>query len=97
VRAAIVLGRDGELLAADPAGTELGERMRELTLSLLEGADTAEGDHPAEVEVATQAGAVYVVRGQGSALSVVTGRFALPSLMRYDLRQVVAGLEEAQR
>ena len=41
----------------------------------------------------TQAGAVHVVRGQGPVLAVVAGRFALSSLMRYDLHQVLGRLE----
>ena len=93
VRAAIVLGRDGKLLAAQPEGGSLGERLRELTLTLLESAGSAGGDPSGDVEVGTQAGAVHVVRRDGPVLAVVAGRFALSSLMRYDLHQVLAGLE----
>ncbi len=92
VRAAIALGRDGSLLAAEPARGDLGERLRELTLAVLEGADAAQAGHPTEVEIATPAGAVYVVRGEGSTLAVVAGRLTLSSLMRYDLRRALVAL-----
>ena len=94
VRASIVLSRDGKLLAARPDSGGLGERLRDLTLTVLEGAESAGGGPEGDVEVGTQAGAVHVVRGDGPVLSVVAGRFALSSLMRYDLHQVLAGLEE---
>jgi predicted regulator of Ras-like GTPase activity (Roadblock/LC7/MglB family) len=94
VRAAIFLGPDGSLLAAAPERGDLGERLRELTLAVLEGADAAGAEPPAEVEIATRAGAVYMVRGEGSALAVVAGRFTLSSLMRYDLRRMLADLGE---
>lgn len=97
VRAAVVLARDGKLLAAEPDGGGLGERLRELTLTVLEGAESADGGPGADIEVGTQAGAVHVVRGDGPVLSVVAGRFALTSLLRYDLHQVLAGLEEGSR
>ena len=94
VRAAIAIGPDGSLLAAEPARGDLGERLRELTLAVLEGADAAAGDPPTEVEVATPTGAVYVVRGEGSTLAVVAGRLTLSSLMRYDLRRALADLAD---
>ena len=92
VRAAIALDQDGSLLAAEPARGDLGERLRELTLAVLKGADAAEGDAPAEIEIATHAGAVFVVRGEDSTLAAVAGRLTLSSLMRYDLRRALADL-----
>lgn len=92
VRAAIVLAEDGSLAAVEPGDEGLGERLRELTLAMIEGADGAEGDPPAEIEVATPAGAVYVVR-EGATLTVVAGRFSLSSLLRYDVRAALADLD----
>ncbi|CAA9487172.1 MAG: hypothetical protein AVDCRST_MAG45-521 [uncultured Solirubrobacterales bacterium] len=94
VRAAIALGPDDSLLAAEPTRGDLGERLRDLTLAVLEGADAAADEPPAEVEIATHAGAVYVVRGEGATLAVVAGRLTLSSLMRYDLRRALAELAE---
>jgi hypothetical protein len=108
VRAAAVLERGGELVglsAAEPGAGNLGESLRELTLSLLEGADRAgagepvagaSGDPPAEVEVATPAGTVFVVRGASATLTVVAGRLALSSLVRYDMRRMLLDLEERE-
>jgi hypothetical protein len=105
VRAAAVLERGGELVAAEPGAGNLGESLRELTLSLLEGADRAgagepvagaSGDPPAEVEVATPAGTVFVVRDASATLTVVTGRLALSSLVRYDMRRMLLDLEERE-
>jgi hypothetical protein len=45
------------------------------------------------VEVTTQRGAVFCVRDGDFTLAVVTGRFALPSLMFYDLRHVLDDLK----
>lgn len=95
VRAAILLEGDGSLAAAEPRTGELGARLRELTLALLDGADAARGERPTEVEVTTPAGAVYVVRGEHATLGVVAGRLVLSSLMRFDLRRLLTELEGA--
>lgn len=97
IRAAIVLDAEGSLAAVAPEDEDLGERLRELTLVMLETAERAGAEAPAEVEVATPAGAVYVVRDAGAMLAVVAGRFSLSSLMRYDLRRVLAGLASGGR
>ena len=95
VHAAILLEGDGSLAAADPRAGDLGARLRELTLALLDGADAARGERPAEIEVTTPAGAVYVVRGERATLAVVAGRLVLSSLMRFDLRSLLTELEGA--
>jgi hypothetical protein len=93
VRAAVVLDGEGSLAAAEPRAGDLGDRLRDLTFELLEAADAAGGERPAEVEVTTLAGAVYVVRGQRTTVAVVAGRLALSSLMRFDLRRFLVELE----
>jgi hypothetical protein len=45
-----------------------------------------------ELQVTTADGSVYAARDDRHAIAVVTGRFALPSLIRYDLRVVLADL-----
>ena len=97
VRAAIVLDADGSLAAADPDDGDLGERLRESALAVLETAEGADGERPAEIEAATAGGTVYLVRGGGRSLAVVAGRLALSSLMRYDLRRILADLEDGSR
>lgn len=81
VRAAIVLDGAGALLAG-PA--ELVEPARALL--------TAGGD-AAELEAASAGGVVCAVRSAGHAAIAVCGRFAIPAIVRHDLRAAVAALD----
>lgn len=101
IRAAVLLDRSGRLAATHGDGTAASpERLAELTTKLLEHADSAaeaaQGFEPpvAQVEVTTADGAVFAVRAEGWTIAVVAGRFALPSLMFYDLRAVLSDLGE---
>jgi hypothetical protein len=80
VRAGVVLAPDGMHLAGPG---ELAEAARDLF--------AAAGD-AAEVQVTTADGAVYAARSDRHAIAVACGRLALPSLIRYDLRLVLADL-----
>jgi hypothetical protein len=94
IRAALLLD-EGEAVAATSVGdTDRARRLRELVLELLSEADAAAGAPVSQVEVSLPAGAVFAVRHHGWSLAVVTGRFALSSLMFYDLRSVLTDLEE---
>ena len=86
IRAATILDAGGELAAHTGDSKERAERMRSLVLELLELAGG-----PA-VEVSTPNGAVFAVRENGWTIGVVTGRYALSSLMFYDLRRVTEDL-----
>jgi predicted regulator of Ras-like GTPase activity (Roadblock/LC7/MglB family) len=93
IRAAVVLDAGGKLAASSLEG-ERADQMRALTLELLDQARDAwdgEGD-VSQVEVGTTAGAVFAVRGESWTIAVLSGRYALSSLMFYDLRSVVADL-----
>lgn len=96
IRAAVVLGAGGKLAASSLEG-ERGEQLRELVLELIERAGDAWGGDGdiGQVEVGLTAGAVFAVRGGGWTVAVLTGRYALSSLMFYDLRSVVSDLGEA--
>lgn len=96
VRAAVLVDAQGELAAGEPDDRGLSEDLRELVLDLLESADAADEEPVAEVEVTGPTGAVFVVRARGFTLAVVTDRFALSSLVRYDLRRVLAGLDRGE-
>ena len=85
IRSGVVLARDGELLAGPE---ELAEPARDLL--------AAAGD-AAELHVTTADGAVYAARSDSHAVAVVCGRFALPSLIRYDLRLVLGDLAGGDR
>src|SRR5262249_25029817 len=92
IKASVVLSADGKQTAASKPG-ETGERLRELTVELFELADAADSEVVTQVEVSTGDGAVYAVRDERWTVGVVTGRFALSSLMFYDLRAVLGDLE----
>jgi hypothetical protein len=85
IRAGAVLDADGELLAGPP---EFAEPARTLL--------AAAGD-AIDVHVATADGAVFAARDARHAIVVACGRFALPSLARYDLRMVLADLAGERR
>jgi hypothetical protein len=97
IRAAVILDDSNELVAHTGNSKESGERaerMRKLVLELLERAGKAVPglDEVPEVEVSTPNGAVFAVRENGWTIAVVTGRYALSSLMLYDLRRVAEDL-----
>ena len=87
IRAVVILDERGRLAASNGDG----ERMRELTLELFDGA----GRDAVQVEVRTTQGGVFAVREKGWTIAAVTGRFALPSLIFYDLRSVISDLPAA--
>jgi hypothetical protein len=92
IRAAVLIDPSGELAAASPGAP--GEKLRERTLRLVSQADDAAPfDHGVtQIEATTVGGSVFAVRSEGWTIAVVTGRFALPSLMFYDLRSVLGDL-----
>jgi hypothetical protein len=85
IRAGVVLAPDGTHLAGP-------EALVEPARDLLKAAGAA-----AEIHVSTPDGAVYAARSERHAIAVVCGRFALPSLIRYDLRLVLSDLGGGER
>jgi hypothetical protein len=81
VRAVVALGASGDPLAGDPA-------VAAAARALLAAAPDA-----AELEVVTPAGVACAVRGGRHALVAACGPFALPGLVRQDLRAAVGALE----
>jgi hypothetical protein len=92
IKTAVVMSADGRTAAAGTP-VEAGDRLRELTRELFERADAVDDRPVTQVEVSTGDGAVYAVRDERWMIGVVTGRFALSSLMFYDLRTVLGDLE----
>jgi len=82
LRGAAILGPDGELLAA--TGEE-PERWREDAAALFVAADGAEDVPVEQMHIATEQGEVFAVRNAGLAAVTVTDRFALASLMLFDM------------
>ena len=88
----MLLSADGRTAVSSEAG-EAADRLRELTVELFTQADAADPHVVTQVEVGTGDGAVFAVRDERWTVAVVAGRFALSSLMLYDLRAVLGDLE----
>jgi hypothetical protein len=89
LRGAAILGPAGEVLAVT-AGD--GNRWREDVAALFAAADEAEGVPVEQVHIATEQGEVFAIRNAGLAAISVTDRFALASLMLFDLRSTLRQL-----
>jgi predicted regulator of Ras-like GTPase activity (Roadblock/LC7/MglB family) len=90
LRGGAILGADGAVLAA----SDRPERWREDAAALLGVADRA-GDGPVEqVHIATEQGEVFALRHAGLAAVAVTERFALASLLFFDMRSILRDLAE---
>jgi len=89
LRGAAILGPGGEVLAA--TGEER-ERWGEDAEALFAAADEAEGAPVEQVHIATEQGEVFAIRNAGLAAVSVTDRFALASLMLFDLRSALRQL-----
>lgn len=88
LRGGAILDSDGAVLAAN----EHSDRWREDVAALLDVADQA-GEEPVEqVHIATEQGEVFALRHAGLAAVAVTERFALASLMFFDMRQALRDL-----
>jgi predicted regulator of Ras-like GTPase activity (Roadblock/LC7/MglB family) len=89
LRGAAILDGEGAVLAA--SGEEPG-RWAEDAAALFAAADSA-GEEPVEqVHVATEQGEVFAIRDAGLAAVAVTNRFALASLLLFDLRATLRDL-----
>jgi predicted regulator of Ras-like GTPase activity (Roadblock/LC7/MglB family) len=88
LRGAAIVGPEGSVLAAsgDP------ERWREDVAALLEVADRAGGEPVEQVHIGTEQGEVFALRHAGLAAVAVTERFALASLMLFDMRSLLRDL-----
>jgi hypothetical protein len=81
VRAGVVLDAAGDLLAGPPP-------LADLARALL-----AAGGDAGEIETATADGVVCAVRTSAHAAVAICGRFAIPGVVRQDLRAALAALE----
>jgi hypothetical protein len=89
LRGAAVLGPGNEVLAATA-----GERGRwgEDAAALFAAADGAEDAPVEQVHIATEQGEVFAIRNAGLAAVAVTDRFALASLLLFDMRSMLREL-----
>ncbi len=88
LRGAAILAADGTVLAAP---SEPG-RWREDAAALFAAADAADPEAAEQIHVATEQGEVFALRHAGLAAIAVTERFALASLMFFDMRSTLREL-----
>lgn len=88
LRGGAIIGPDGAVLAA----SDHPRRWREDAAALLDVADRANGEPVEQVHIATEQGEVFALRHAGLAAVAVTERFALASLMFFDMRSVLRDL-----
>jgi len=92
LRAAAVLGPQGEVVAA--SGGE-PDRWAADAAVLFAAADVAERVPVEQVHIATEQGEVFAIRNAGLAAVSVTERFALASLILFDMRSMLRELASA--
>jgi hypothetical protein len=90
LRGGAILESGGPVLAA----SDRPERWREDVATLLEVADGAGGEPVDQAHIATEQGEVFAVRHAGLTAIAVTDRFALASLLFFDMRAVLRDLSE---
>jgi predicted regulator of Ras-like GTPase activity (Roadblock/LC7/MglB family) len=88
LRAAAILASDGAVLAA--AGD--ADRWREDVAALFEVADRAGPEPVEQIHIGTEQGEVFALRHAGLAAVAVTERFALASLVFFDMRSLLRDL-----
>jgi predicted regulator of Ras-like GTPase activity (Roadblock/LC7/MglB family) len=88
MRGGAILAGDGAVLAASGQP----ERWREDVAALLAVADRADPGPVEQVHIATEQGEVFAIRHAGLAAVAVTERFALASLLFFDMRAVLRDL-----
>lgn len=91
LRGAAILAADGSVLAAS---AEPG-RWREDVAALFAVADAAGGEPVEQVHVATEQGEVFALRHEGLAAVAVAERFALASLLFFDMRSTLRDLAKS--
>src|SRR2546423_10999000 len=88
MRGGAILSAEGSVLAASGEA----ERWASAAKRLLEAADRAGAEPAQQLHVATEEGEVFALRAGGLAAVTVTERFALASLMTFDIRAVLRDL-----
>jgi hypothetical protein len=88
MRGCAILTADGEVLAASGESDRWGEAARDL----ISAADAAGAEPVAHVHVATGDGEAFCVREADLVAVAVTERFALASLMLFDMRAALREL-----
>ena len=93
VRCAVLVDPAGGLVSTSEPDRDRSRRLAGLAHELMTTADAASAGPTDAVEAQTAGGAVFVARDARFAFACVARRLALPALVLYDLRQVLAALE----
>ncbi len=88
LRGGAILDSEGSVLAASSSP----ERWREDAATLFDVADRAGSEAVEQLHIATEQGEVFALRHRGLAAVAVTDRFALASLLFFDMRSVLRDL-----
>jgi predicted regulator of Ras-like GTPase activity (Roadblock/LC7/MglB family) len=99
VRQVVILDPDGSV-AGSNVPVETAERLAAGARRLLEEADASRGRPVAQLEAATTAGSVFVVRDRGRVIVATTSPDPTVGLVFYDLKtcvRAVEGSDAAQR
>jgi predicted regulator of Ras-like GTPase activity (Roadblock/LC7/MglB family) len=88
LRGGAILDSEGAVLAASGHP----DRWREDAAALLDVADRAGSETVEQLHIATEQGEVFALRHAGLAAVAVTDRFALASLLFFDMRSVLRDL-----
>jgi predicted regulator of Ras-like GTPase activity (Roadblock/LC7/MglB family) len=88
LRGAAILDADGAVLAASGDDGDWGQAAR----ALLAAADRADSEPAEQAHVATEKGEAFLLRLDGLVAVAVSERFALASLLFFDMRQVLRDL-----
>jgi predicted regulator of Ras-like GTPase activity (Roadblock/LC7/MglB family) len=89
LRGAAILGPDGAVLAASDGDSG---RWGEDAAAIFAAADAAESEPVEQIHIATEQGEVFAIRASGLGAIAVTDRFALASLLLFDLRSALREL-----
>jgi hypothetical protein len=92
LRGAAILAGDGSVLAASGDPVRWGEDGA----ALLEVADRAGGEPVEQLHIGTEQGEVFALRHAGLVAVAVTERFALASLMLFDMRALLRELASGE-
>ena len=93
LRGAAIFDSSGEALAASG---DL-ERWSEDARALFEVADRAGGEPVEQVHIGTEQGEVFALRHGGLAMVAVTDRFALASVLLFDMRSLLRELDPKEK
>ena len=88
LRGGAIVAADGSLLAASGEPS----RWREDVATLFEVADRADEEPVEQIHISTEQGEIFALRHAGLAVVAVTERFALASLLFFDMRSVLRDL-----